>query len=361
MVDLKELSEGQTVGGVYSLEHSIRSDESGSFFAAFGAQGERVLLKLAVESPDAEQQLAVWQRSRHLKHEHLLQLRDCGRTYAAGGSFVYGVFEYPDDVVASALAQGPLSEDETRGVVSAALSALRYLHGEGLVHSAVDAYHVVAVGDSVKLATDSLHEASVADTALADFRQLARLARSLRVPEPVEASLLAEVEGEMAPPAEADLARLAPPARHRDLEPAPSKPFPKWILFGVAALLLTILIFNLRRKPEPVRPATSVIPDRIERVAPPPPAPAPVAETVQGAWRVIAFTYGSRDAAAKKVTQVNRRWPSMNASVFVPKDNSGYYLVALGGRMKREDAARLQRKARSLGLPRDTYLQNYSE
>jgi hypothetical protein len=360
MVDLKELNEGQTVGGVYSLEHSIRSDESGTFFAAIGAQGERVLLKLAVDSPDAEQQLAAWQRARHLKHEHLLQLRDCGRTYAAGGSFVYGVFEYPDDVVASALAQGPLSEDETRGVVTASLSALRYLHGEGLTHCAVDAHHVVAVGESVKLASDSLRESGGVDARIADFRQLARLARSLRAPEPVEASLLAEFEKEMAPTPEADAPRLAPPAHHRDPEPEPSKAFPRWILFGVAALLLAILVFNLRKKPEPARPATSVIPDRIERVAPPP-APAPIVETAPGPWRVIAFTYGSREAAAKKVTQVNRRWPSMNASVFVPKDKRGYYLVALGGRMKREDAARLQRKAKSLGLPRDTYVQNYSD
>jgi hypothetical protein len=362
MVDLRDLSEGQTVGGVYSLEHSIRSDDTGSFFAAVGAQGERVLLKLLVESPDAEQQLAAWQHARRLRHEHVLQLRDCGRTYAAPGSFVYGVFDYPDDVVASALAQGPLSEDETRGVVSAARAALRYLHGEGFVHNAVDSQHVVAVGDSVKLAPDALRESSGRDAYTADFRQLARLARSLRAPEAVDPALAAEIEAEIAPP-DAEAARLAPPVHHHDEEPAPSKGFPKWIVFGIAALLLAILMFNLRRKPEPVHPATSVIPERIERVAPPPPvsAAAPVVETAQGQWRVIAFTYGSRGAAEKKVSQVNQRWPSLNASVFVPKDKRGYYLVALGGRMKHEDASRLQRKARSLGLPRDTYVQNYSD
>jgi eukaryotic-like serine/threonine-protein kinase len=360
MVDLRDLSEGQTVGGVYSLEHSIRSDDTGTFFAAVGAQGERVLLKLSVESPDAEQQLAAWQRARRLRHEHVLQLRDCGRTYAAGGSFVYGVFDYPDDVVASALAQGPLSEDETRGVVSAALAALRYLHGEGFVHNAVDPQHVVAVGDSVKLAPDALRESAGRDAYMADFRQLARLARSLRAPDPVDPALLSKIEAEIAP-LDGEAPRLAPPFHHQE-EPAPSKGFPKWIVFGIAALLLAILIFNLRRKPEPARPATSVVPERIERVAPPPAAAAaPIVETAQGQWRVIAFTYGSRAAAEKKVSDVNRRWPSLNASVFVPKDKRGYYLVALGGRMKHEDASRLQHKARSLGLPRDTYVQNYSD
>jgi hypothetical protein len=362
MVDLRDLSEGQTVGGVYSLEHSIRSDDTGTFFAAIGAQGERVLLKLSVESPDAEQQLTAWQHARRLRHEHVLQLRDCGRTYAAGGSFVYGVFDLPDDVVASALARGPLSEDETRDVVSAALAALRYLHDEGFVHTAVDPQHVVAVGDSVKLVPDALRESSEKDAYMSDFRQLARLTRSLCAPDPVDPALVAEVEAEIAP-LDGEAPRLAAPVHHRDEEFTPSKGFPKWIVFGIAALLLAILMFNLRRPPEPVRPATSAIPERIERVAPPPPvsAAAPIVETVQGQWRVIAFTYGSRAAAEKKVGEVNRRWPSLNASVFVPKDKRGYYLVALGGRMKHEDASRLQHKARSLGLPRDTYVQNYSE
>jgi hypothetical protein len=78
-------------------------------------------------------------------------------------------------------------------------------------------------------------------------------------------------------------------------------------------------------------------------------------------WRVIAFTYNSHDMAAKKVQQVNERWPSVHAAVFSPKDRRGYYLVALGGRMTREDAVKLQRKARGLGMPRDTYIQNYAE
>jgi hypothetical protein len=78
-------------------------------------------------------------------------------------------------------------------------------------------------------------------------------------------------------------------------------------------------------------------------------------------WRVIAFTYRSRDIAVQKANQINEKWPDMRAVVFAPKQLRGYYLVALGDRMTREDAAQLQRKARGMGLPRDTYIQNYSE
>jgi hypothetical protein len=89
--------------------------------------------------------------------------------------------------------------------------------------------------------------------------------------------------------------------------------------------------------------------------------PRPVTAPGRAMWRVIAFTYTSHDAAAKKAKRVNEKWPDLRASVFIPKERRGYYLVALGGRMTREDAVRLQRKARGSGLPRDTYVQNYSE
>jgi hypothetical protein len=63
----------------------------------------------------------------------------------------------------------------------------------------------------------------------------------------------------------------------------------------------------------------------------------------------------------KKAQYINKRWPDLHAGVFTPKSQRGYYLVALGKTMDHDEAARLQRKARSLGLPRDTYVQNYSE
>jgi hypothetical protein len=78
-------------------------------------------------------------------------------------------------------------------------------------------------------------------------------------------------------------------------------------------------------------------------------------------WRVIAFTYRTRVAAEKKVQQLNQYHPGLNATVFSPKDKSGYYLVSLGGRMTHEAAVRVQRSARGKGLPRDLYVQNYSQ
>jgi hypothetical protein len=78
-------------------------------------------------------------------------------------------------------------------------------------------------------------------------------------------------------------------------------------------------------------------------------------------WRVIAFTYRTRSAAEKKVQQLNEYHPGLNATVFSPKDVGGYFLVSLGGRMTHEEAVRIQRTARGKGLPRDLYVQNYSQ
>ena len=403
-------------------------DRDGAFFAALTGDGERLLIKLAPENdPEAERQFATWQRSRHLRHAHLQDLRDVGRGELEGDSYIYGVFEYPDDILAPALEQGPLSEPETRGVLEAVLAGLRYLHGQGLVHGAVDPDHIVAVGETVKLATDALRESDDLEGHPEDVRQLGELVRSLRAPEPLSEPLativrhatasdarrrwtLAEiarviesaptvtpVAPAMPPPVPPAVTPVAPaipepvpsvvtPVAPPIPEPVPSvvtsvarampapvppvrgeadarsaARFPKWIIAGLAILLLSILMFNLRRKtdaPPDIAPVTPASRADTRPIAPPA-VMAPPLE--RGMWHVIAFTFRSRDMAAKKAKQIDAKWPDLRAGVFAPKGRRGYYLVALGEGMSREDATRVQRKARSLGLPRDTYVQNYSE
>jgi len=405
MTDFKEVGQGTSLGGVYTLEHCIRDDETGSFFEGLNQDGGRVLVKVASgPSSDTEMQLAAWQRARQLSHAHLLDLRDVGRSDVAGENYIYAVFEYPDDVLASAVEHGPLSESETRGVLEAVLAALQYLHRQGMVHGSIAPDQIFAVGDNVKLATDVVRESDDSEARAEDVRQLGELVRSLRAPEPLGAPLativrnataaaptrwtLAEIAAALEPPpaivppppAPAPVPIAGPvmpapvhPDRLSDADAPPAAGFPKWIIAGVAILLLTILVWNLRRKPDAV-PVPSAAP-----TAAPVPSPAPVEMTppVQSAppvrastapapsgsaiWRVIAFTYRTREAAEKKVHQINSRWPDLHAAIFAPRERRGYYLVALGSRMPHDTATRLQHKARKLGLPRDIYVQNYSE
>ncbi len=363
MVDLKELGEGVSLGGVYTLEHWIREDGAGAFCAASTGSGERVLIKLMpAQAPGAEQQAETWQRLRRLRHAHLLEVRDVGRGALVGKSYIYGVFENPDDVLASALEHGPLSEAEAQGVLEAALDALRYLHGEGAIHGAVDAEHVLAVGETVKLATDTARWTIGTVAQAEDMRQLGDLVRKLRAPEPLSEAL----EGILLEAAAtAAVSGVAPTVRIEKAETSSLKEFPKWIVAVVALAALAILWVTLRTTPgaAPAAPA-AVVPAAAPAVrtpAAPPPVQAKPKASSLGRWRVIAFTFRSEEIASRKAKYLNEKWPGFGAVVFAPRDSRGYYLVALGEGMTRDEAAQLQSKARSQGLPQDTYVQNYRE
>jgi hypothetical protein len=45
--------------------------------------------------------------------------------------------------------------------------------------------------------------------------------------------------------------------------------------------------------------------------------------------------------------------------VYSPPEKKGYFLVSLGGRMSREDAVRLQGRARAESLSRDVYIKKF--
>jgi hypothetical protein len=97
MVDLSELRAGVSLAGEYTLEQWLRNDGEAGFFAASLADGERALVKLVRErAADAQRHFASWQRARHLRHKHLLDLRDVGRTEVADEPCLYAVFEYPE-------------------------------------------------------------------------------------------------------------------------------------------------------------------------------------------------------------------------------------------------------------------------
>jgi hypothetical protein len=76
-------------------------------------------------------------------------------------------------------------------------------------------------------------------------------------------------------------------------------------------------------------------------------------------WRVIAFTYNRKTDAEKKVSSLARSHPDLHPAVFAPKGHAPY-LVSIGGVTDRNAAYALARRSRSLGLPHDTYAQNYS-
>jgi eukaryotic-like serine/threonine-protein kinase len=76
-------------------------------------------------------------------------------------------------------------------------------------------------------------------------------------------------------------------------------------------------------------------------------------------WRVVVFTYSTAEDAQSRARLINEKHPELQAQVFSP--DGSLYLVTLGGRMQRDEAARLRQQALRLGMPRDTYIQNYKQ
>jgi hypothetical protein len=411
MTHLREHWEGVSLSGDYTLEQWLGGDDRAAFFqTSVATDGRRAVVKLIPEAAaDGAAPLDLWHRTRQLRHPNLVELLDCGRADHGGEMAIYAVFESPDETLASALSRSPLNQVESREVLDSVINALRYLHAQGLVLGALDADHIVAVGDRIKLSTDALREADTSSAYREDVRLLgdlwqqalmpaspksAEIAAHSADPNPEARWTLAEISAALEPPlpteppppppltvpppipapvisaAPAVVRNDAPaltPSHRGSAEHATSSGFPRWILVGAAGVVFLILGVHW------LRPAEDATQARVASVSPPvetaapatpsltaPAIPKPAPAAGQEMWRVIAFTYRTRDAAAKKVQQLNEYHPGINAAVFLPKDKGGYYLVSLGGRMTHEEAERLQRSARGKGLPHDLYVQNYS-
>ena len=375
----------------------MSGDDNAAIFETFhGEDTEPFTVKVMAQADaDGSAQLDLWQRTKALEHPNLRRLLDFGRAELDGQIVLYAVMEKADDSLASALAQGPLSEPEAREVLEAALKALRYLQDRGLAVTTLDPEHVVAVGDTIKLCTHGLKEVPLETP----FRHELRTFWDRVSPSPTvrRKAILSEVLGEVPEPAEVvtpapALKSVLNVANSNSLTSSPTAadalPYPpdenrrtagrtpKWIFVGAAAVVLLILGLNLRRSPDtqaqagsppPTPVSTTIVPKNAPPIVPQhevetkpsPLAPAPRPSAGKAMWRVIAYTYRTRAAAQHKVDQVNHENPSLAASVFTPREKQGYFLVALGGRMTREAAVRLQKKARADRVAHDAYIQNY--
>jgi eukaryotic-like serine/threonine-protein kinase len=163
--------------------------------------------------------------------------------------------------------------------------------------------------------------------------------------------------------------------------PSPFQPRGFWIAGAVAAVLLIFLIWRHFSSTPAAPPAPITTLATPEPAATSTPTPAPTPEPPAAApgsstpstniaasaaagnnhanWRVVVFTYNRQDQAQKKAEQLSARYAALHPEVFSPTGHAPF-LVTLGGPMGHDQAAALKKRARSSGLPRDTYIQNYS-
>ena len=472
--------EGATLGRHWLKVCLTSSADDAWYQIRYDTTREAAIRVRDAAAPDAETQLDMWLRATAIEHPHIVRMLDAGRADVEGGAAIYCVCENPDECLAGVLAERPLLPSETREVLEATLSALSFLHDHGLAHGAVEARHILAFGDTIKLPSDTLREVSAEFGPASDMRALGIMLHEVLtreapradahtdfsyLPEPfrsiirntvkadagsrwtvddirahlnpppkplveaVAAPAVVPVEQalfDMAPdpqPGAAPVVESAPagapppiaaaapverptlpPPRPRS-EPPVERGFPlKWIPVAGLAAAAVLGAFVLRSPERPAEAtttpasapptATAPAPAAAVRNAPPaattpkaapasvnppaispqPPKPSafpgtradragtPDARPSTGApiWRVIAYTYNGRSNAEKKVKSINAQFPAWHAEVFMPKGDKAPYFVSLGGRMTLAQAERVQKDARAKGLPKDTFVRNFS-
>jgi eukaryotic-like serine/threonine-protein kinase len=397
--------EGVSLAGRYWLKQCLsETGDDAWYLIRLDPSRDAAVRVRRAGAPDAEAQLALWNEAVAIDHPHIVKMFDAGRTEAGGENLIYAVCEYPDDFLAGALTERPLSTAEAAEVLRACVSALSYLHEKGFVHGALDPRHIMAFGDTIKLPSDTIRRGDPADDMWSlGMLSVEILTRQRPVLEPGdEAPFLPEPFGSIAqntlrhdpasrwtiaevadhlrpsavvvapepeplePPEPVAAAPVLPPPVHRAEVPEPrTLPF-RWIpIAGLAAAVALGFVF-LRHSSDPVA-ATPAPPPAVVRpapVAPPPPAvakPAPPRHDASAIWRVVAFEYSKRAQAEHKARSINEKHPALHAEVFAPKGNRAPYFVSLGGRLTQQEAERLRREARAKGLPRDTFVRNFND
>ena len=151
--------EGRTVDEEYVLRKYLGGSEGRAVFQTGPAEGraDAVIKFIAADDSEGRAQQQCWETASKLVHPNLIRILAAGRTNVDGQEFFYAVEDYAEENLAQVLPARALTMQEARGTLEPLMEALEYLHGEGLVHGDVRPSNIRAIGNEIKLSTDSLN------------------------------------------------------------------------------------------------------------------------------------------------------------------------------------------------------------
>jgi TonB family protein len=299
MPDWKEC-EGQLVDGKHHLERYVRGDERSALFrSASGA--------VRIHRADAAQAALLidrWNRVKLLRHPHLLEIQHAAASEIAGEPVAYVVMEHAEENLAEILDGRPLTTEETGDMLLPVAAALEFLHSRGMAHGDLKAANIFAIGNTIKISSDSVAEGDPA----ADIRALGftlihaltqqanppasdvrELALSLRFPfgeiatgclhpDPAQRWTASRIVQRLSAPAPAPAP--APPKAAIPFRPPPPKRRSLAAPVGVALAGVAVLAAVMIRRPEAPPPApVEPQPQPPAAVAPATPAVTPAPKT----------------------------------------------------------------------------------
>ena len=152
---------GRTVDGKFPLQEYLGgSDHSAVFLTVRQSAGrtpEKAAIKLIPgDRDDTQVQLRRWESARVLMHPNLLRIFEAGRCEIDNTSVLYVIEEYAEENLSQVLPERALTAEEVRGMLPAILRALQFLHDKGFVHGRIRPSNILAVGDQVKLSSDTI-------------------------------------------------------------------------------------------------------------------------------------------------------------------------------------------------------------
>ena len=161
MSDAWKQWEGHVVNGQFPLrEFQGNTDHSAVFVTHYGAMQEKAAIKFIPAAASTEEKIQNrWQRVSKLTHPHLLRLFAWGKCNLSGTPFLYVVSEFAEENLAQILPHRPLTPQETEFMLRSSLEVLGTLHSSGLAHAGIKPSNLMAVGDNLKLCSESICDA----------------------------------------------------------------------------------------------------------------------------------------------------------------------------------------------------------
>ena len=150
--------EGTVVDGRFALrEFQGSSDHSAVFLTFYGSPAQNVAIKLIdANRASVPLQFSRWERAARLSHPHLIRLLHWGRCQLGDAPMLYVVTEFAEENLSQILPHRPLTIPETEYMLRSALEVLAYLHGAGLAHARLKPSNLLAVGDQLKISSDTI-------------------------------------------------------------------------------------------------------------------------------------------------------------------------------------------------------------
>ena len=150
--------EGQVFQDRFPLQRLLGSTSHSAVFLTQSPppQPKTLAIKFITSSAKVDSQTSLLDRASKLRHPNLLRLLPGGRCRLAGVDLVFGVMEYVDQDLGQVLPNRPLSEREAHEMLGPLLDALSHIHSKGFAHSHIKPSNIMAIGDQLKLSSDTV-------------------------------------------------------------------------------------------------------------------------------------------------------------------------------------------------------------